>query len=142
LAIGRGTIDGATMSPNSLVAYGVARITRFHYDAPLGAAPLAFLMNRKKLESLPQAAQDVIRKYSGEATTTRFITTYDTNNIQVMNDLRSDPDRRVIVPSRAELDMLQAMFQIGRERWRQESPQNARLLKLVETEIARERSGD
>jgi hypothetical protein len=34
------------------------------------------------------------------------------------------------------------MFQIGRERWRQESPQNARLLKLVETEIARERSGD
>ena len=37
LAIGRGTLDGATMSPNSLVAYGVSRITRFHYDAPLGS---------------------------------------------------------------------------------------------------------
>jgi TRAP-type C4-dicarboxylate transport system substrate-binding protein len=141
LAIGRGTIDGATMSPNSLVAYGVSRITRFHYDAPLGAAPLTFLMNRKKLESLPQAAQDVIRKFSGEVTTPRFIATYNANNIKAMDDLRSDPNRQVIVPSRAELDMLRAMFQSGLERWRQESPRNAQLLKLVETEIAKERSG-
>src|ERR1700724_1193680 len=50
LAIGRGTIDGATMPPNTLFADGVSRITRFHYAAPLGAAPLVFLMNRKKFE--------------------------------------------------------------------------------------------
>jgi TRAP-type C4-dicarboxylate transport system substrate-binding protein len=142
LAIGRGTIDGATMPPNALFAYGVSRITRFHYVAPLGAAPLVFLMNRKAFESLPKAGQDVIRKYSGEWAAARFVETYDANNVQAMNDLKSDPNRQVIVPARAELDMLQAAFQSGMQQWRQESPRNAQLLKLVETEIAKARSGD
>jgi TRAP-type C4-dicarboxylate transport system substrate-binding protein len=142
LAIGRGTIDGATMPPNALFAYGVSRITRFHYVAPLGAAPLVFLMNRRAFESLPKAGQDVIRKYSGEWAAARFVETYDANNVQAMNDLKSDPNRQVIVPARAELDMLQAAFQSGMQQWRQESPRNAQLLKLVETEIAKARSGD
>jgi TRAP-type C4-dicarboxylate transport system substrate-binding protein len=142
LAIGKGTIDGATMPPNTLFAYGVSRITRFHYAAPLGAAPLAFLMNRKKLESLPKAGQDVIRKYSGDWTAERFVQTYDTNNFQAMNDLRSDPNRQVIVPSRLELDALQASFQAVFDKWRWESPRNAALFKLAAAEIAKARSGD
>jgi len=142
LAIGRGTIDGATMSPNSLFGYGVSRITRFHYDAPLGAAPLAFLMNRKKFESLPKAGQDVIRKYSGEGSTARFIDSYDAKNVQAMNDLKSDPNRLLIVPPRAELDALQAIFRTAIEKWSAESPRNHELLKLVESEIANVRSGD
>jgi TRAP-type C4-dicarboxylate transport system substrate-binding protein len=141
LAIGRGTLDGATMPPNALFAYGVSRITRFHYVAPLGAAPLAFLMNRKKFESLPKAAQDLIRKFSGEATAARFVETYDANNVQAMSDLRSDPNRVLIVPPRAELDTLQATFQSGLEKWRDQNPRNMELWKLVETEIARLRVG-
>jgi TRAP-type C4-dicarboxylate transport system substrate-binding protein len=142
VAIGRGTIDGATMPANALFAYGVSRITRFHYAAPLGAAPLAFLMNRRKFESLPKAGQDVIRKFSGEWTAARFVETYDANNVQAMNDLESDPNRQVIVPARPELDTLQATFQTVFEKWRQESPRNAQLLKLVENEIAKARAGD
>jgi hypothetical protein len=59
-----------------------------------------------------------------------------------MDELRSDPNRRVIVPLRSELDMLQTMFQAAIETWRRDSPRNAQLLELVETEIAKERSGD
>jgi TRAP-type C4-dicarboxylate transport system substrate-binding protein len=141
LAIGRGTLDGATAPPNALFAYGVSRITRFHYAAPLGAAPLAFLMNRKKFESLPEAGQDVIRKFSGEKAVARFVETYDANNIQAMNDLNSDPNRRVIVPPRSELDTLQSIFQSGFDKWRKESPRNMELRKLLETEISALRSG-
>jgi TRAP-type C4-dicarboxylate transport system substrate-binding protein len=141
LAIGRGTLDGATMPPNALFAYGVSRITTFHYAAPLGAAPLAFLMNRKTFESLPKAGQDLIRKFSGAGTTARFIETYDANNIQAMNDLKSDPNRQLIVPPRSELDTLQAVFQTGLEKWRDENPRNMDLWKLVETEIAKLRAG-
>jgi TRAP-type C4-dicarboxylate transport system substrate-binding protein len=142
LAIGRGTIDGATMPPNALFGYGISRITRFHYDTPLGVAPLAFLMNRKKFESLPKAGQDVIRKFSGEWTAARFVEAFDADNVQAMKDLRSDPNRQLITPLRAELDALQAIFRTAIEKWREESPRNHELLKLVETEIARVRSGD
>jgi TRAP-type C4-dicarboxylate transport system substrate-binding protein len=142
LAIGRGTIDGATMPPNALFAYGVSRITRFHYVAPLGAAPLAFVMNRRKFEGLPTAGQDLIRKYSGEWAAERFVETYDSNNIQAMKDLQSDPNRHVIMPARAELDMLQVSFRSAFEKWRSENPRNRELFKLAETEIAKARSGD
>jgi TRAP-type C4-dicarboxylate transport system substrate-binding protein len=142
LAIGRGTLDGATMPANALFAYGVSRITRYHYSAPLGAAPLAFLMNRRKFESLPKAGQDVIRKFSGEWAVARFIETYDANNVQAMNDLKSDPNRQVITPSRAELDALRVSFQTVFEKWRKESPRNLELLKLVGTEVAKLRSAD
>jgi TRAP-type C4-dicarboxylate transport system substrate-binding protein len=142
LAIARGTIDGASMSANSLFAYGVSRITKFHYVAPLGAAPLAFLMNRKKFESLPPAGQDAIRRYSGDWTTMRFVEAYEANNVQGMNDLKSDPNRQVIVPARVELDTLQATFETVFDKWRMESPRNLVLLKLVETEIAKVRAGD
>jgi TRAP-type C4-dicarboxylate transport system substrate-binding protein len=142
LAIGRGTIDGATMPANALFAYGVSRITRFHYAAPLGAAPLAFLMNRKKFESLPKAGQDVIRKFSGEWTAARFVETYDANNVQAMNDLKSDPNRQVIMPPRSELDTLRATFQTVFEKWRNENPRNLELRNLVESEIAKVRSAD
>jgi TRAP-type C4-dicarboxylate transport system substrate-binding protein len=142
LAIGRGTIDGATMPANALFAYGVSRITRFHYAAPLGAAPLAFLMNRKKFESLPPAGQDLIRKYSGEWTAARFVETYDANNVQAMSDLKSDPNRQVIMPPRSELDALRAAFQTVFEKWRNENPRNSELRNLVESEIAKLRSAD
>jgi TRAP-type C4-dicarboxylate transport system substrate-binding protein len=141
LAIGRGTIDGTTMPPNALFAFGVSRITKYHYVAHFGAAPLAFVMNRNKFEGLPKAAQDVIRKYSGEWTAERFIETYDTNNVKAMNDLQSDPNRHVIVPPQQELDALQARFQTVLDTWRNESPRNLQLLKLVEAEIAKVRSG-
>ena len=141
LAIGRGTLDGATMPPNALFAYGVSRITRFHYVAPLGAAPLAFLMNRKKFESLPKSGQDLIRKFSGEATAARFVEVYEANNVQAMNDLKSDSNRVLITPPRAELDTLQVTFQAGLEKWRDQNPRNMELWKLVTTEIARLRAG-
>jgi TRAP-type C4-dicarboxylate transport system substrate-binding protein len=142
LAIGRGTIDGATMPANALFAYGASRITRFHYVAPLGAAPLAFLMNRERFESLPKAAQEVIAKHSGDWTADRFIKAYGASNAQAMADLESDPNRQVIMPSAAELDALHASFQTTFEQWRKENPRNAELFALVEAEIARARSAN
>lgn len=142
LAIGRGTIDGATMPANALFAYGVSRITRSHYAAPLGAAPLAFVMNRKRFESLPTAAQRVIRKYSGEWAAEHFIEVYDANNARAMTDLESDANRRVIPPPPAELDALQTAFRAVFEKWRNDNPGNQHLLSMVETEVANARAGN
>jgi TRAP-type transport system periplasmic protein len=142
LAIGRGTIDGATMPANALFAYGVSRITRFHFAAPLGAAPLAFVMNRKRFDSLPPAAQEVIRKHSGERAVERFVEVYDANNVRALNDLESDTNRHVITPPPAELDALHAIFQAVFEKWRTDNPRNAHLLSLLESEVAKMRAGN
>ena len=73
-AMGRGTIEGTTMPSNSLFAYGISRITKYHYVGHFGAAPLNFLMNRETFDNLPIAGRDAIQKHnSGDWAAARFI---------------------------------------------------------------------
>jgi len=137
LAIGRGTIDGTTMPPGSLIDYGISRITKYHYVSPIGAAPLNFLMNREKFDSLPTAGRDAIQKHSGGWAATRFVETYAARNDSAMAQLQSDPMRTVIFPSQAELESARDTFRRVIEAWAAKSPRNSELLKLAETEIAK-----
>ena len=140
LAISRGTIDGTTMPPGSLFDYGISRMTKYHYVGSLGAAPLNFLMNRERFESLPTAGQDAIRRYSGNWSAAQFIESFDARNDSAMAQLRSDPMRKVIVPSSADLEAAHVVFKAVIDAWATKSPRNSELLNLAETEIAKLRA--
>jgi TRAP-type C4-dicarboxylate transport system substrate-binding protein len=140
LAIGRGAIDGTTMPPGSLFDYGISRITKYHYVGHFGAAPLNFLMNREKFDSLPTAGRDAIRRYSGGWAAARFVEAYDARNDSAMAQLRSDPMRKVIFPSQADLESSGIAFRTVIEAWVAKSPRNSELLKLAEREIAKLRA--
>ena len=140
LAISRGTIDGTTMPPGSLFDYGISRLTRYHYVSPIGAAPLNFLMNREKFESLPSEGQETIRRNSGNWSAARFVEAYDASNDSAMAQLQSDPKRKVIFPSHADLDAAQVVFKTVIDAWVEMSPRNSQLLNLAETEIAKLRA--
>jgi TRAP-type C4-dicarboxylate transport system substrate-binding protein len=140
LAIGRGTIEGTTMPAGSLFAYGISRMTKYHYVASFGGAPLNFLMNREKFASLPIAGQDAIRRHSGGWTAARFVEAYDANNGSAMARLESDPQRKVIFPSQPELELVRNAFRTVIEAWSVKSPRNAELLEMAEEEIAKLRA--
>jgi TRAP-type transport system periplasmic protein len=140
-AINRGTIDGATARPASLIDFGIARFTSFHYLLDLGAVPLLIVMNRKKFDSLPKAGQDVIRKFSGEWTATNYIQKNEAYENSIIAQLKSDPMRKVIIPSPPDLESAHATFRMVIESWAARRPQNRDLLSLVHAEIARLRSG-
>ncbi len=139
-AISRGTVDGATAPAVVLVEFGIARVASYHYFLRLGFAPITILMNRKKFESLPKAAQDIVRKFSGEWLAARFAETFDANNEVVMERLKSDPKRTVIFPSHPDFDTAQATFKTLIKEWQAKTPHNSRQLIMVETEIAKLRS--
>jgi TRAP-type C4-dicarboxylate transport system substrate-binding protein len=140
LATGRGTIDGTTMPAGVVVSYGISRITTHHYVIPLGAAPLNLLMNREKFESLPTAGQDAIRRHSGGGPAANFVKAFSAHNDLAMAGLKSDPMRKVIFPSRGELDSATAAFSAVIAAWVARSPRNAALLELAEAEIAKLRA--
>jgi TRAP-type C4-dicarboxylate transport system substrate-binding protein len=140
LAMGRGTIDGTTMPPGSLFDYGISRMTKYHYVSPIGAAPLNFLMNRAKFESLPTAGQDAIRRHSGGWVAAQFVDAYAARNSAAMSQLQADPMRKVIFPPQAELASAKDAFQTMIEAWAAKSPRNSELLRLAEAEIAKFRA--
>jgi TRAP-type C4-dicarboxylate transport system substrate-binding protein len=141
-AISRGDIDGTTVPASMLLNFGISRVTSYHYFLRLGFAPLVILMNRKKFDSLPKAGQDIIRKFSGDGFASRFAEAFIANDDQVTQDFKSDPKRTVIYPSQRDLDTAQATFQTVIAEWQAKNPRNRESLTLVETEIAKLRSGD
>lgn len=140
-AISRSTIDGTTSHPAPLVDFGISRVTTAHYFTRLGVVPLAMLMNRKKFDSLPKAAQDVIRKYSGDWTAARFSEGVGAYNDSVIKQLQEDPKRKVVFPPQADLDAMQPAFKSVVDAWTAKSARNKELLALVEAEIANVRAG-
>jgi TRAP-type C4-dicarboxylate transport system substrate-binding protein len=140
-AISGGKIDGATVSPAPLIEFGISRVAAHHYLLGIGAAPLAVVMNRTKFESLPKSSQDIIRRFSGEWTAERFIATYGAENKLAIEQLRSDSNRTVVMPSEADREQASVAFGAVTEKWLSENPRNRELLTQAEIDLSKIRSG-
>lgn len=140
-AVGRGSVDAVTTLPSMLFDFGFNQVTNTHYFIRMGNLPMAVLMNRQKFESLPKPAQDVIAKYSGEWLVTRYNESQGPYYASLIDQLRADPKRTVIVPNDSEVAAAQAQFRPVIQEWSGRSPRNQELLKLLEQEIAQVRAG-
>jgi TRAP-type C4-dicarboxylate transport system substrate-binding protein len=139
-AISSGKIDGASVPVSPLFEYGIGRVTTFHYFLPVSSAPFVLLMNRKTFDGLPKQARDIIRKYSGEWAAERFIETFEAIDARLIEQLKSDSRRKLIVPSPSDADKAAASFNAAREEIVAENPHLRELLRLAQSEIARLRS--
>ena len=95
-------IDGAALPVAPMPEFGIGRVATNHYMLRTSAIPLLLLMNRSKFASLPDNAEAILRKYSGDCAVEHFI--------EVMEQLKSDPKRQVIAPSSADLKKAQTAF--------------------------------
>lgn len=139
-AISRGAIDGAALSPTGLFQYGVSQVATNHYLLGGGAAPLLLVMNRKTFDGLPDAAKALIRKYSGERAATTWIGSFGASERQLFDKLKSDPKRKVVAPSPADIEAAQRIYQSMEDAWAEKSARNRELLKMTEAELGTIRS--
>jgi TRAP-type C4-dicarboxylate transport system substrate-binding protein len=141
-AISSNTIDAAAVSLTPLADYGIKRVTTHHYFLGINGAPLALLMSRKSFEALPKAAQEIVRKHSGEWTAKRFIETYADSERTVLDMLKSDPQRSIVIPSQRDHDIANQAFTALIAEWEASSPRNRELLTLVNAELAKLHTAD
>jgi TRAP-type C4-dicarboxylate transport system substrate-binding protein len=129
-------IDGATVPPGQLFDVGIGRLVSNHYLLPTSVAPLALVMNRGVFDRLPDAAQRIIRKYSGEWAAAQFIDAYARINREALAQLKSDPRRQVVTPSRADADAARRVFKSIAEEWVGGDGLRQDLLRRVDKELA------
>ena len=139
-ALTRGAVDAVMMSPGGLFQFGTAGLAANHYLLGIGAAPLVVLMNRKKFDSLPEAAQVLIRKYSGERAAATWIELYGATEQRSLDKIESDPARKAVKPSPADRAAAQKVFQSMIDAWAAKSARNRVLLKMIEADLATIRS--
>lgn len=140
-AIDRGALDGATLSPTGLFDFGVAQVATNHFLLRSGVSPLVLLMNRKTFDSLPEAAKTLVRKYSGERAAAAWIGAYGASETQMLNELKSDPDRKVVEPSPSDHEAAEQIFRSMIDAWAAKSPHNRELLAMTQAELATTRAG-
>jgi TRAP-type C4-dicarboxylate transport system substrate-binding protein len=141
-AVSRGKIDAATFPPSMLFEFGIGRVTNYHFMIQLGSVPIAMVMNRSKFESLPPPAQAIIRKYSGQWLSERAAAGLHALDMQILEQLKSDPKRTVTDLSPADMASTQRIFASVVKDWAAMNPHNRQLLTAVEGEIAKLRSAN
>lgn len=127
-AMGRGTVDATTTVPAAVIDFGIDRVTSHDYLIQLGTNCFAVLMNRKKFESLPKAAQDVIAKYSPGWINDVYVKNLSAYNDSVIAQFRADKKRTVVTPSAADLPVIKAASEKVTADWAAKDPKNAELL--------------
>jgi TRAP-type C4-dicarboxylate transport system substrate-binding protein len=135
-SIDRGSLDGTAVSPSPLIDYGIKRVATYHYLLGISGAPLMVLMSRKSFDALPASAQAIILKYSGDWAATRFIDTYEATETRIIEELKSDPKRKVTIPSEQDVKAADAAYSIIANNWASKNARNAELLKIVQNELA------
>ncbi len=128
------------MGPTALFDYGVGSRAKNHYLLRGGASPLLLVMSRRKFDGLPEAAQALIRKFSGERSAATWIEFYASSETQALDKIKSDPERKVIEPSPSDLEAAQRVYRSLIDAWAAKSPHNRELLKLVEAALVTIRS--
>jgi len=139
-AMGRGTVDAATLVPAAVIDFGVDRVASNDYLLPLGSGPLALLMSRAKFDSIPKAAQDVIRKHSMQPANDLYIAELGPYNDSVIGKFKADAKRRVVVPPTSELDAVKPAYDKVVAAWAAKDPRNAQNLAKARELLAQIRA--
>jgi TRAP-type C4-dicarboxylate transport system substrate-binding protein len=140
--ISKGTVDGAILSPTGLFQFGVSRVATNHYLLGVGVVPLALVMNRKTFDALPETAKAVIRKYSGEWTAAAWIKSFGIEEKQLLDKLKSDPERKVVEPSPTDRESVRRIYRSMIDAWDAKSARNRQLSTMVERDLATIRSSE
>ena len=111
-----------------LTEFGVGRLASYHYIIHADAPSLALVMSRKTFAGLPAQLQDIIRRYSGEWAVARSNEFFEGINAKSMEQLKSDPKRKVIFPSDSDRAKIEAAFKSVTEDWVAKDPRNRELL--------------
>ncbi len=84
----------------------------------------------------------LIRKHSGEWTAERVIKNFDVVNVQMMEQLKSDPKRTVVIPSKSDMERADAAFVAVTDEAMDKSPHSRELLRVAKSEIAKLRASE
>ena len=70
--ISKGILQGTAAEWNVTYAFRIIDVAKHHFMARLGTVPLGVIMNKKRYESLPKEAKEILRKTTGETLTKKF----------------------------------------------------------------------
>lgn len=141
-AIGRGTIDGVVTQTTVIHDTKLDRVANNHFEINMGVFLINILMSKTKFDSLPPAAQAIIRKHSGQAFHDNYVATVRAYYAELDAKLKADPKQKWVQAGPADLKIADEAYRTVHATWAQQKPENAELLKFVTGELEKLRAGN
>jgi TRAP-type transport system periplasmic protein len=121
-ALQRGTIDGMVTSWAAFEPYKFQEVAFYHVEVPIGSNPSMFMMSRKKYESLPPAARNVLDDNSGEAIVREAAKHFAAQAARARAAVAQLPNHKIVTPPPAQLAALQQKLNPIVVDWASERP--------------------
>ena len=141
-ALSGGRMDGAMLPPVPMIEFGIGRVVANHYMLPTSCVPQSLLMTRKRLESLPDDVQAIIRKYSGAWYAENYNRINESSTALILTVLNSDAHRKVVTPSKADMITADAIFTSIVDAYAAANPHNAELVSAAQKILLKFRTSD
>ncbi len=131
-----GEFDGVIADWVGSDTFGTLAVAKHHLNYPIGGVMIAFVMNRRSYERLPEAVRAVLDRHKGDELADGFGRAFDEQRARVIARLGSDPGQSVVTPEGEAAASWAAAFAPGVKAWRTLSPRNQLLARALETELA------
>ncbi len=139
--ISKGVLDGSAAEWNVMYAFRIVDVAKYHYMAKLGTVPLAVLFNKKKFDSLPAAAQALLKKDSGEKLARVFGDVHYAIQGDKLALTKKRKDHSFVFPSKQELAAWDAKLKPVITNWVKKHPKGQMLFTALMKELTDYRAG-
>lgn len=106
----------------ALQTWQIADFVKHHIDVPLGAATAYVVINKRKFDSLPDAAKAALAKHGGQAFVQRWSDSLEAENQRVKAKVLEDNSQTLVTPSSEQLAQYQATVQGVVNEWIESTP--------------------
>ncbi len=136
-ALAKGTIDATMVQWTAFQPFKLAEVTTHHVDAPLGASSAMVFMSRKKFDSLPKPARDLIMKHSGEQFSRQFGVFWDRVQADDRKRVLASDKHHAYVAGPQEIAKWSKVLQGVADRWTKQTPEAASILQAYRQELSK-----
>ncbi|MEZ5730374.1 MAG: TRAP transporter substrate-binding protein DctP [Burkholderiaceae bacterium] len=138
--ISKGVLDGVASDWAVMYIYRIQEVAQNHYMQLFSTVPLGLMMTRKKFDSLPKKAQDLIAKYSGKWIEDRFVTETAKAQETLIAKNKATPGNTLVYPSEADKAAYDKLMQGVVQQWAGRDDRRKQTLEFVRTELKKIRA--
>jgi TRAP-type C4-dicarboxylate transport system substrate-binding protein len=139
-SISKGLIAGTLTQWGAVDTFRMADVITHYNTVPLGGTPMLVVMNKAKFESLPQAAQAALDKFSGAAFSQRFGTIFDRSMKDTRERISAKPTVTIVDPDEKLLTEWQNAVGLAQADWISNNPKGQEIYDAFSAAIAARKS--
>ena len=137
--VSRNVMQGTVGEWQGMETYRVLDIARCHTYIPFGTNTFPIVMNRRKFDSMPAQARDILTANSGLDLSIRYSNAWDSYNDGVEARIRKDPSHTNIDLGEEQAAVWKTALDSATQTWLKTNPKFPGLLDLYREEVAKAR---